>query len=338
MKKIVLLFTLVAAICYHSFSQPTITASGFNAVIGDIYYQNVTAYVSPGAAGANETWDLTGMVATQTAQVTVVAPSSTANGSSFPNSNIALTYSTSTSVSYLHTGSNAFQNCGAVNNSGVVVAYSNPEDIIHFPSTFSSTFADSWATQFSYSGYNFYRKGTTTVIADGYGTLITPTGVFTEVMRYHMTQTYSDSANVAGSPYIIDYTNDQYFWCKEGKHYFLATVFTLTNSVTGTTTSGTFTSATSDVEPSQEIINSLNLYPNPASNLVSISYQLEKNQEVEISILNALGQSTNISKMVDAISGENVIEFDIHALTKGIYYVQVRTNGNEITTKKLIVL
>src|SRR5687767_6662699 len=126
MKKNTLLisFSLLLLSIYSSKTQPVLTATGINPVIGNTFTSNSTNYVSPGSPGANQTWDLSSMLAGSPTVGTAIAPASTPYASSFPMAIIA--YNSSGIYQYLKASSTAFSNAGAA-LSGLVIAYSDME-------------------------------------------------------------------------------------------------------------------------------------------------------------------------------------------------------------------
>lgn len=85
----------------------------------------------------------------------------------------------------------------------------------------------------------------------------------------------------------------------------------------------------------------MNVFPNPTTGLASVRYEIEEPMEIQISILNIMGQeilrlpSTNYKKA----SGSHTQELDLSkaGITSGIYVVKLTADRHEIT-KKLSVL
>lgn len=319
---------------FSSMAQPTITGTGVNPVIGETVTTHGAAFNSPGNSGANQTWNFASWVSTSTSITHVVNPSSTTHGGSFPYANTAFTTEGSAVVAYYKYNSSAMQNFGSYIN--VVMVYSNPEDLMRYPFTFNNTYTDAWSTQFVNGGYTFYRTGTSTVTADGYGTLITPNGTFTNVLRVHLVQSYQDSAYI-GVPYIITYNNDEYMWYKDGLHFQLASTYNLTTSQGSTMTGASWAGSTSGVETLSNIISSLRLYPNPASNNISIDITLEKKQKVEINLYNSLGQKLNAYRVLEGEMGENFLQIDVEQLPEGVYLVEILAGGKRAITQRFLV-
>jgi len=81
----------------------------------------------------------------------------------------------------------------------------------------------------------------------------------------------------------------------------------------------------------EDLIKSI--YPNPAQNQVNIDLNMDQNENVEISIINMLGQ-TLINKQFGNISGANTLNIELNDLSQGIYLVKVKI-GDKVYTKPL---
>jgi hypothetical protein len=335
MKKNLPLFILFSGMSFRLISQPTITSTGINPVIGESFTGYSATYINPGNSGASQTWDFSSMSVQSSLNSACVAPSSTANGSSFPNSNLCFSNSNST-FSYLKTTSTYWQNYGTV--SSVVMAYSNPEDFMHYPFTYNDNFTDTWAASFISGGYTFYRSGSTTVTADGYGTLITPAGTYTNVLRVHFYQDYQDSTDLGGFPYLIYYQNDQYIWYKEGVHNSLATVYSLTSSSAGTFQGSSYNlNSPTGITTLNKIEETIQIFPDPAKDNLFLKFELNETKPVEITIFNYMGSKVKSSIVGKGINGENNYQLNIEDLSAGVYFAQINVNGQFQAIKRFIV-
>jgi hypothetical protein len=342
MKKSLQLFFGIATLASASLlAQPTLTSAGLTPVINDVITNKTVAYVSPGTAGANQTWNLSAMTGTATATSTVVTVASTPYAATFASSSVCIKGS-SGSYTYLKNSSAAEQLSGIVVPSGtatITFNYSNVEDLLHFPFNYTNLYTDTWATTFVNAGYTYYRKGTDSVKYDGYGTLILPSGTYNNVSRVHFVQNYQDSTFFTGiGPYIITYRNDEYFWYLNGNHGAIANVFTLTNSATAPTQSGSYmTTIAVGVEEENAIISSCKLFPNPAINNVNISVNLTESQKVEIKLFNTLGTQVNSIFSSEGVLGTNDFKLDVSTLPEGVYFAQIHLDGNLSATRRFVV-
>lgn len=65
-----------------------------------------------------------------------------------------------------------------------------------------------------------------------------------------------------------------------------------------------------------------NIYPNPATNQINVDLNIESTENVEISIVNNLGQVVS-TKNYGSLSGTQNISLDVSTLQSGIYFVNV---------------
>jgi hypothetical protein len=79
---------------------------------------------------------------------------------------------------------------------------------------------------------------------------------------------------------------------------------------------------------------SFNVYPNPASDLVNISFEGE-NTDYSISLMDIQGRVISSREIANA-SGEQVVSFSTENVAKGSYIVTVTSNG-EKTTKNVVI-
>jgi hypothetical protein len=79
---------------------------------------------------------------------------------------------------------------------------------------------------------------------------------------------------------------------------------------------------------------SFNVYPNPASDLVNISFEGE-NTDYSISLMDIQGRVISSREIANA-SGEQVVSFSTENVAKGSYIVTVTSNGST-TTKNVVI-
>lgn len=334
MKKSTLLFLLTGGLAGAVIAQPTLTSSGIMPVVGNSYTMVSSSWVSPGSAGANQTWNLA-LTNSGSSPSTAVAPSSSPYASSFPAATVAFN-SSGNWVFYKGTAS-AWQNNGLVNSSGTVLAYSDLEDMLRFPFTYNNTYVDPWSVTYIQSTYTYYRTGTTTVTADGYGTLTTPDGTFTNVMRVHFVQDYQDSTNISSTPFVITYQNDEYMWYLNGNHNAIAAVYTLTSSASSPFTGGFYmTGVVSGIEDASGL-TSMSLAPNPANEQADFTFTLNQEKNVTVKLFNSVGQEMETAYTTAGIAGENKISIPVADLPAGIYFANVSLDGTPVTSKRFIV-
>ncbi|WP_107039495.1 zinc-dependent metalloprotease [Brumimicrobium mesophilum] len=78
-----------------------------------------------------------------------------------------------------------------------------------------------------------------------------------------------------------------------------------------------------------------NLFPNPAENSANVTFNLENSQNVNVSLMNMMGQTIQ-SNDIKAQTGDNLVMLDTESIQAGIYLVTVNIAGTQ-QVKRLIV-
>jgi hypothetical protein len=74
-------------------------------------------------------------------------------------------------------------------------------------------------------------------------------------------------------------------------------------------------------------------YPNPFKHETRIEFTLEKDADVELILMNSLGQTVKILLMQQANKGEHSIILNGSDLEPGIYFIRLKVDGNSQTRK-----
>lgn len=331
MKKPLLILSSVIGLITASVAQPTLTGALNNPIVGDVFVIQNTNSVSPGSAGASQTWNLSSMVMSSTSSYTILNSASTPSGSSFPSANVAAF--DGTNYAYYETSASQWLNRGVV-ASGIVFSYTNAEVMANYPFTYGSSVVDAWGCNWTTGSINFARYGTSTITADGYGTVTTPAGTYANVLRVHVIQSYKDSA--IGFPIMINYLNDEYLWYKPGTHYALASTFTLTSSSSTSTGGFYLNSIVSTIGENMNLANSLKVFPNPAVNDMNIKLESDIAVEGELALYSVTGQKV-ISRGVKIVSGSNEFNLDVTDLSSGCYYFQLKNGEAVLKNEKVLI-
>lgn len=84
-----------------------------------------------------------------------------------------------------------------------------------------------------------------------------------------------------------------------------------------------------------EMISSLNIYPVPATDMLNVSFNSSIAQNVNVRILNNLGQVV-VNQQVGTVSGTRLIVMDVAQLASGLYTLELV--GNAGKTSKLVTI
>ena len=344
---------------------PTLTAANVGPVINDAFVTIVcdTTGITQGSAGGGQTWNFASLIPSTTiypyydtgtvSAFVLVDPgyNDLKTEATLAGSDVAFLASTYAIVTPSGNGTTYNQSTGtALSQTGVYVdasdfaVYTDPMDQLHFPFSFTNTFTDTYSGGLLYtlSGtpVTAIETGTVTVTYDGYGTLIlpAPTGTLLNVARVHSSQNFKDSAQLFGGPVNEIYDLETYTWYMPGYHGPVLTVSTATNASLGLTTKTVSYAykqvANHDAVPVVTDLNSsVNIYPNPASNFVYISYYNATNQYVRTTIMDMTGRV--VALVADEITtGKTNVNFNASSLPKGIYLINLQS-GTETVSRKL---
>jgi hypothetical protein len=335
-------------------AQVVLTQTNHAPTAGDMYemYQIDSTGISPGASGTSAVWNFTATPTRTTIMVTNSCSAST--NTMYPVGSVARATGTSSANYYTSTGT-------ALNFWGghVQVSVVNADYVFNTPATHAvyamiyNTSAISSFTGAITSGTNngTISNGTSTVIADGQGTLNLPNRSFANVLRVN-TYTGFDFNLPLSFPFppatgdIKQQTWDYYTSLTEFPSSKINPLYSIIAS-TITVTSPTNIVQTSTVvmlnrdyeyvgitENSSEVTE-LNLFPNPANSHFNLIFVNEKAEQVSVEITNALGQNV---KKVSLENTKGVVNHnvDITNIEAGVYFVKVNV-GSRSSIKKLTI-
>lgn len=200
MKKLLLLSLSIFS--FSAFAQISIDLTDM-AAIGDVISRKadtLTPITGPGPAGANQTWTMT-TISSNTAYIlnentSVVTVASTPYSAQFSSSNISMTNDNASYV-YINQNSTTMTTQGGAGDllmlGNTIVAPLNPDLKLHnFPRTYNSSFTDNYAVDVTINGsvisplvsqVRYKRVATVTDVTDGWGSITTPNGTYSDVLR-----------------------------------------------------------------------------------------------------------------------------------------------------------
>jgi hypothetical protein len=253
-----------------------------------------------------------------------VDPSVTPYAAAFPEANLAAQDESGDNYAYFRVTSSEYTLHG-VANPALTVVYQDPEELMIFPLTLGTTNTDDLYAEFT-SGIDIIRSGTTVSTGDAYGTLILPSGTFTDVLRVKVEEDYSDE--YVGIPLSLNYNFDLYYWFKEGVTGPLLQYFN--QNVDGLVTETLYMN--NDIEVVTEVenltISEIKVYPNPASENITISISNNANRNAENLVIYDVS-----GKVVyeEQLNSTDQIQINLSSLISGIYVIHFQTENGNIT-------
>ncbi len=315
---------------------PTLTSTS-NPQIGDWQLVYTTDSFNISSTGAAVTWDYSTLPLNATDTSYADACSASPYCSDFPGTTIYGHSQGSSNYIYYNTSSTACSVVGAYGTD--VIPYSNYEDFLRYPFTYSSSYVDTFGATFVGGAETFNRGGTITVTADGYGTLILPNGTYTNALRIHRTESYADS--IMGTVFS-SYLSEIYTWYVPNARQVLLsqTTFSIDGMPTPTTafyTNQTPGSIPSGISTIQAEPLTFQLYPNPVRDELNIDFNMEQAGQVYISLLDIVGREVAIISNSNFNNGKQHLSYATTALDKGVYIVKIQT-ANLTAVKKIELL
>ena len=305
--------------------------------IGDTLTLDVAPYPAsaPGPQGANVTWDFSSLSSQQQMTHIGVDPSSAPQASSFPTADVAMKESSSNTYVFLNFAQ-GYETVGIVTSAsgGATFDYSDPELYFQLPSSFGNQpVVDDFSATFSTMGVTFQRFGTTESVADGYGTLITPSGTYNNVLRIRVFQEYKDSTHLQGQSYVTNYIGETYMWFSPDYEGPLMTAASLTTTQSGGSTTNEYIQYQSNPRTGLGAeVHALEatILPNPAQNVVKVELE-QLNEPATLRLLSLTGQELIAPQTVRG--GQHTL--NVRSLPQGIYLLELST-ASKRTLQKVV--
>jgi hypothetical protein len=325
MKQLILffIFLFIGKITYSQI----ITASS-RPVAGDVFqYKTDTIYIDTNTTGMNVTWDFSSLILPDSIYTNNhVATSSTPLASYFSNSNYAV------GSWYFYTfylGTNLFiEEIGNSNISGCPIKYLNPLKIMKFPFTYGDTLNDSFSFFNDCPMGEFSGSGLIHVKGDGLGTLILPSGTYSNVLRV---KTVFYEINIGGG----NIKNIKFEWYQSGKKFPLISYYSRQNGSSNPPIvfikKLTLWENESYLNDRSEGLDApINLNPNPASS----HFNFNNNEKyTKLVLLDMAGRTiAQYEIQANQINGN----IDISNIKNGVYLLQL-SNTSVVTNKKLVI-
>ncbi len=256
-----------------------------------------------GSPGPNQTWNFSNVTFNALGGLTTINPATSPFAASFPTANYA--YSLGGAYSYFSASSTKMEVLAySITSPGSGNDYSsNPRTVLKFPFNYNDSQVDTWQKAGG-------STNNVTITYDGYGTLITPTATYTNVVR--VKEDYGSGAdyqwyllNPLMSILVYDHNSNTLYYAGA--------------SATGIT--------------ENNLQMSLDLYPNPVKdNLVIKISDVPSHGNLKFTLSNVVGQKVkqvSIHSKVTTLSLDNI--------SKGIYFYQLQDEYNTLKTGKIIV-
>lgn len=324
-------------------AQPVINSADFNptAVAQYDFKYGVVNQVDPGAAGANVSWNFSSLSLSTDYPVHSFTCPGAAECSSFATANEYLE-TTVGNVFYNRTAAEE-QEVGVTSGSGSsssTTTYTTPYKSIQFPITYNQAYSSNYSATVAAGGTSFTQAGTLNSVIDGYGTLTTPVGTYTNVLRQKLTDEWSQTSG--GVTATI--TTTTYNWYKAGINQPILTIIVTTVDLgpgiphpDPTYTAIYLATPPAAINGPLNLEEAVHIYPNPVAHDGSIILTVKGCSVSGVRMSNLLGQEIRHWDNDTKSTVQDIkLQIPTSHLAAGMYLLTINAKEGSLT-KKIIV-
>lgn len=315
-----------------AWAQPEITQANLPQTGDHVVIAICSNPVNPGNSGAMQTWDMSSLTQTEEQSFTYIPPAEGPLADSFPEATLCA-QSWQDDYSYYKVNASALTVEGHVVTTGAndttIIVFSDSEQILELPYTMASSFVDNFEGVSYIPNFGaFPFDGTLDFEADGYGTLILPTGTYNNVVRYHFFRSQTNYFNGIPAGTI---TKEQWAWVSADFRFWL--LLMEENWDGFSTTPWVWYDknpypVNTDIHSPHEA--TVSVFPNPSRANQKLSISWDKTEQAQIALLRMDGSLIKKENMVLEI-GTN--SYRCPDVTAGIYILKIETHEKNITQK-----
>lgn len=206
-----------------------------------------------------------------------------------------------------------------------------------FPMTYNAVSADTFVIDLG-GPPSVYVRGINSSKCDAYGTLILPSGTYTNVLRVHTVTVVRDSITEDGISFEDSTRTETYSWYAAGFHSPLLTMRYDTAAGVTYLSSMTYYTQKKAAAYATELVGEglILVYPNPVSDEVHIKYNLATTDDASITVTDLLGKVVAIIGNDQMKVGSNDIVYPLQDLSSGLYMLSLNTQAGR-TVQKILV-
>ena len=364
------LFTIALSfIGLNALAQITVTDADL-VNVGDIIYQaydaNPSVFINVGNSGISQSWDFSGLQVSYTDTLLFISPVGTPNANLYNNVNICM--DDKGSITYFDKSSAGLYIYGVSDT-----VFNSPALFLPLPLTYGLTISDGPVVVIEQtitgpllsSGIPpatvsvltgglgnsadtalIQVTNTTDFEVDGSGTITTPLGTY-DVLRLKTIQNTSSVLNVYCSdtvsgigawinnipfssiPILAGFSNDEqeikYQWITNDASVKFLLVEIVVDSLDNITNGVSFQTIPSPSSVAELLPNTFDVYPMPVADKLII--ESKSSDLVDLILLDVMG------KLVFSDKFKGITQIDLTQISKGIYYLNLKTPEGELTKK-----
>jgi Secretion system C-terminal sorting domain len=321
-------------------AQPTLTETT-NGLVPIVDSYGITSFTTnvpadfygPSEDGADATYGFFMLEETGGNDRFLVSPSVSASSSVFPTATVLMTNGGSDTMAY-KVDANGIELVGLRTSFEGTVAFSNSAKELVFPCTFGTTWNDTYALNYTASGFPVVRTGTINGVADGYGELQLPNAIVPNVLRVKVRKTQQDQAAITS----VYRSFDSYYYYSTDSRYPMLKLSRDTVILGGGSPAVTFVAewllgpgtGINDVDAASV---SFEPYPNPTTGRVDLGLGQDELRSVEV--FTAAGRL--VRSEVKTIGSTANTVLDLTGLATGVYHLKVTGTDGRSGSRRIVV-
>lgn len=323
-------------------AQPTFYSSDILTTIGTEFIINNINAPNPGDAGLDVIWDFTTINPHANQNGIVAEEGGDTPYLDFSAANYFLNYNNGEAFEYFGVTDTTFDYYGAFQEYAVEMVYSDPMTYLRFPMDLGDEFSDNYVANYTIQQViTGETVGSSHVVVDGYGLLKLPWG---EMNAYRVTSQISQTEVFTNPNGTFEgfFEGTSTIWVVPGFPIPAMAILSGTASIPSLSITEQQSSATfiGNFEfvglTDKEIVSDLNVFPNPATTKMNISFTKQSSEAVDIALYDVRGRKLkNISK---AGQGAGFFEqqIDVSDLPAGFYLLKLHSEKGEQGLKVIV--
>jgi hypothetical protein len=333
-----LLPLLLIFICQSfAFAQsPVITSAFVSNLTGTNVVDNVfVSAPSEGNSGAGQTWDFSQNTYNFYTLYSYISPSTAYGYNNFTACTDAIADSSQVYFKFQKLNGSVYSYIGESMYQSTITIYDDYKDLYRFPMSMGTTFTDTYRSHYQDSnGGIFTLTGIDTLLVDGYGTLKTPVGTFSNVLRIKVNSYSVDSNCFQGICHFGQvYKGYSYSWISES-HPGLPLMwvqYVYIGGVPQRVRSEFYEWVATGIDEVEGKEMAFSISPNPNKGSINLIFG-KSIPEATVAFFDITGAEVYSARL----NGLNQFSINSERLPRGIYLVKV-TSGEVVTTKKVVI-
>jgi hypothetical protein len=320
-------------------AQPSLDATNNVPSAGSEYPMSSGAIIPPGGTGAGITYGFWSLVGAGNRDFFYLAPSVTPTSALIPSAQLLSTDGGSDTLFWAVTNDGLTQ-VGEKTGLGTI-NYTDPILEIKYPCALGTTWTDNLSATYTVpgAGIQVTRVGTVTGNADGYGTLQLPAVEIQNVLRVVVDKNIQDQSAFAN---VSRVSRTYYFFTELVPHPVLRLQIdsvTFGGGAPAVSTEALWMYGDGNVSVQELDPNDIRFipYPNPAADVVHLSFGADADAARFIEVIDATGRLALRKDILVRGTQDMQAAFNVSGLGSGLYFVRLIGEQGVLGTQRLVV-